>query len=127
MSGTACLIIIRGNRAQGNTRAALAGPLSTSAALTAQQLIGGFQSLCNLGTSTYDGAEIMSDEQQESASALMGAYNDAVEPLLLAAGQATARAVADLIVATHGRVYALLAEVAGSQCPAWLHQPSDVW
>lgn len=115
MSGTACLIIIRGNRAQGNTRSALAGPLSTSAALTAQQLIGGFESLCNLGTSTYDGAEIMSDEQQESAAALMGAYNDAVEPLLLANGASTARAVADLITATHGKVYALLAAVTANQ------------
>lgn len=115
MSGTACLIIIRGNRAQGNTRAALAGPMATSAALTAQQLIGGFESLCELGTGTYDGAEIMTDEQQESASALMGAYNDAVEPLLLAAGTSTARAVSDLIVSTHSRVYALLAAVAGGQ------------
>lgn len=57
----------------------------------------------------------MSDEQQESASALMGAYNDAVEPLLLAPGGATGRAIADLIVATAGKVYALLADVAGAQ------------
>ena len=110
MSGTPCLIIIRGNRAQANTRYALSQPLPKDTFLLAEQLIGGFQSLCSLGTTTYDGVEVMSDEEQESAASIMGAYNDAIEPLLLSSGNG--KPIDDLIEAAHAKVYALLAAVA---------------
>ena len=52
MSGLICEIIIRGNRLQANT-----------------------QSICELGTTTYDGQEVMTDAQQQEAVDLMTAAN----------------------------------------------------
>lgn len=107
MSGTPCLIIIRGNRAQANTRTAMAGPMSTVTVMSANDLIGGFQSLCQLGTTTYDGAEVMTDAQQVQATDIMGAYNTTIEPLLVNS-HATPSAVAAVITAALGQVNALL-------------------
>lgn len=106
MSGTPCKIIIQGNRAQGNTRMALSGPMSTGVSLAAQQLIGGFESLCELGTSEYDGSDPMTDAQKQSAVDIMSAYNVAIEPLLVGHGPPSSIAV--LVTGALGQVTALL-------------------
>lgn len=84
MSGTICRIIIQGNRAQANTRYTIDTlALNAAARQKSEQLIGGFQSLCNLGTGTYDGVEIMTDAQQAEAVTRMSAYNDDLGNLLV--------------------------------------------
>lgn len=59
MSGQVCLIIIRGNHTQANA-----------------------QSLCQLGTTSYDGKEIMTDAQQLLATELMEDFNRKSDALL---------------------------------------------
>ena len=39
------------------------------------QAIGAATSVCQLGTFTYDGQEVMTDAQQAQAPAIMGAFN----------------------------------------------------
>ena len=76
MSGTICEIIIRGNRSQALAESfadAAPGGILPNARLAAHQAL----TLCQLGTTTYDGEEVMTEPQQERATAIMGEFNDA--------------------------------------------------
>ena len=62
MGGVVCLIIIRGNKTQANA-----------------------QSLCQLGTDTYDGQEVMTDAPAVAlATQLMEDFNQKSDALLAA-------------------------------------------
>lgn len=74
-------------------------------------MIGGFQSLCNLGTTVYDGEEVMTDEQQQIAARIMGGYNDVIEKLI-AGGPPNRDEIGKQIAATHSAVYQLLDAVS---------------
>lgn len=76
MSGVVCEIIIRGNRSQALAESfADAAPdkVMPNARVAAHQAL----TLCQLGTTSYDGKEVMTDDQQERATKIMGEFNDA--------------------------------------------------
>ena len=109
ISGVICEIIIKGQRAQANTRYALEGQTG-GAEWYAQQLIAGFEALCELGTTVYDGNEVMTDDQQKQATVIMGAYNDAIEPMVTSVPY-NPRHLSDLITSTMAQVNRLLDQV----------------
>lgn len=80
MSGTVCTIIIHGNRLQALMAASLA-KFSPNYP-PAQYAIGNAQSLCQLGTLTYDSAEVFTDDQKERATVMMGKLNDIAQPII---------------------------------------------
>jgi hypothetical protein len=73
MSGTVCEIIIRGNRLQAFAETFLdaAGGIMPNARLAAHLAL----TLCQLGTTSYDGAEVMTDDQQKLATQIMDDFN----------------------------------------------------
>ena len=75
MSGTPCRIIIEGNRLQAYARLFAGLSHTASAPPVAEQVIAAAQSVCQLGTATYDGKEVMTDAQQERAPVIMGTAN----------------------------------------------------
>ena len=80
MSGRPCIIIITGNRSQAYARSIAANMVNASVIESANYAEGVALSLCQLGTYSYDGAEVMTDEQQQEAIDLMTAFNDAIAP-----------------------------------------------
>lgn len=86
MSGQACLIIIRGNRSQAYARTFnfLFGQ-DADIALAANLSVATAQSLCTLsGGYADDGTweDLMTDAQKQTATEIMGAFNDTSETLL---------------------------------------------
>lgn len=112
MSGTVCLIIIRGNMLQALMRSTIerwGGDYPD-----AQVAIGNAQSLCQLGTFTYDGVEVMTDAQQLRATDMMRDLNDVVLPIIEAGGFSPhdRRVIHQAIVKFIDLAEALLAEVS---------------
>lgn len=81
MSGTVCLIIIRGNMLQAAMRTVIA-QWGDAHYTDGEIAIANAQSLCQLGTFTYDGVEVMTDAQQLRATNMMLALNDVVLPIV---------------------------------------------
>lgn len=85
ISGEVCRIIIEGNKLQALSRAALIlAPSALGLTRSVNEAIGNAEALCELGTGTYDGVEIMSDAQKEQANAIMVDYVGEIGPCVRA-------------------------------------------
>lgn len=113
MSGLACRIIIDGNRLQAVMRTVIA-QWSDEHFTDGEVAIGNAQSLCQLGTSDYDGVEVMDDTQKQRANDMMVTLLDVVLSIV-ELGRLSHRdkhAIADAVNTFNDVAEALLAEVS---------------
>jgi hypothetical protein len=113
MSGTTCLIIIRGNMLQAIMRTVIA-QWGDEHFTDGELAIANAQSLCQLGTSEYDGVDVFTADQKLRATQMMEALNNVVLPIVEAGhlSPRDRRAIRDAVNTFNDVAEALLAEVS---------------